>query len=60
MAKNVIINGVTYSNVPSVEIPISGGTGNAEFVDTSDATLSAGGQMLSGVTAYADGTKYTG
>ena len=60
MAKNVIINGVTYSNVPSVEIPLSAGSGTAEFVDTSDATLSSGGAMLSGNTAYADGTKYTG
>ena len=60
MAKNVVINGVTYSNVPSVEIPLSGGSGNAEFFDTSDATLDSGGKMLSGNTAYADGTKYTG
>ena len=60
MAQNVVINGVTYQNVPSVEIPTSGGGDNAVFVDTSDATLDAGGKMLSGVTAYADGTKYTG
>ena len=60
MAKNVIINGVTYSNVPSVEIPLSAGGGNAEFYDTSDATLDSGGKMLSGNTAYADGVKYTG
>jgi len=60
MAKNVVINGVTYQNVPSVEIPLSGSSGIAEFVDTSDATLDGGGKMLSGVTAYADGTKYTG
>ena len=60
MAKNVVINGVTYSNVPSVEIPLSGGSGNAEFFDTSDATLDSGGKMLSGNTAYANGTKYTG
>ena len=33
---------------------ISGGT------DTSDATLNSGGQMLNGVTAYSQGTKYTG
>lgn len=59
MAQSVIINGVTYSNVPKVEIPKSGG-GTAEFMDTSDATLSSGGSMLSGVTAYAGGTKYTG
>ena len=60
MAQNVKINGVTYSNVPSVEIPFATGTGNAVFTDTSDATLDAGGKMLSGVTAYANGTKYTG
>ena len=59
MAQNVIINGVTYQNVPNVQIPKSGG-GNAEFLDTSDATLDNGNKMLSSVTAYANGTKYTG
>lgn len=59
MAQNVIINGVTYSNVPEVDIPKSGG-GTAEFYDTSDATLASGSSMLSGVTAYANGTLYTG
>lgn len=60
MAQNVVIRDVVYQNVPSVTIPLSGGTGNAEFYDTSDATLDSGGKLLSGVTAYADGTKYTG
>lgn len=60
MAKNVVIRDVVYNSVPSVEIPISGGTGNATFIDTSDATLNSGAQMLDGVTAYADGTKITG
>lgn len=59
MAQSVVINGVTYSNVPSIEIPKSG-SGTAEFYDTSDATLDSGGKMLSGNTAYANGTKYTG
>ena len=59
MAQNVVINGVTYSNVPKVQIPKSG-TGTAEFVDTSDATLDNGSKMLSGNTAYANGVKYTG
>lgn len=59
MAQSVVINGVTYSNVPSVEIPKSG-SGTAAFYDTSDATLDSGGKMLSGNTAYANGTKYTG
>lgn len=60
MAQNVKINGVTYQNVPSVEIPFATGSGTAEFVDTSDATATSGGQLLEGVTAYADGTKLTG
>lgn len=60
MAKNVVINGVTYSDVPEVDIPKSGG-GTAAFYDTSDATISSGAQSLNGVTSYgADGTKYTG
>lgn len=60
MAQSVIINGVTYSSVPSIQIPLSSGSGNAEYYDTSDATLASGASMLSGVTAYADGTLYTG
>lgn len=59
MAQNVIINGVTYPNVPQVQIPKSGG-GTAAFHDTSDATLNDGAKMLSGNTAYANGVKYTG
>ena len=59
MAQNVVINGVTYQSVPEVDIPKSGG-GTAKFMDTSDATLSSGGQMPNGVTAYANGTKITG
>lgn len=59
MAQNVVINGVTYSDVPSVDIPKSG-SGTASFYDTSDATLDSGNKMLSGNTAYANGTKYTG
>ena len=60
MAQNVVINGVTYSNVPKVEIPLTPGPGEAEFYDTSDATLDSGDKMLAGNTAYADGTKYSG
>lgn len=59
MAQNVVINGVTYSAVPEVDIPLSGG-GTAKFYDTSDATLDSGNKMLSGSTAYANGTKYSG
>ena len=60
MAKSVVIREVTYADVPKVTIPLSGGGGSAEFVDTSDATLDSGGKMLDGVTAYANGTKVTG
>ena len=35
MAQSVVINGVTYSDVPQVEIPLSDSTGNATFYDTS-------------------------
>lgn len=59
MAQNVVINGVTYQNVPKVQIPKSG-SGTAEFIDTTDATLDNGNKMLNNVTAYANGTKYTG
>lgn len=59
MAQEVVINGVTYQNVPEVDIPKVGG-GIAKFMDTSDATLSSGDQLLNGVTAYALGTKITG
>lgn len=40
MAQNVIINGVTYQNVPEVDIPKSGG-GTAKFYDTSSANIAA-------------------
>lgn len=60
MAKNVVIRDVVYSSVPSVTIPLSGTTGEAVFVDTSDATLNSASHLPSGVTAYANGTKYTG
>lgn len=54
MAKNVIINQVVYQNVPQVEIPLSSGSGNAVFYDTTDGTASAG-DVLSGKTAYSSG-----
>ena len=51
MAKNVIINGSSYNAVPSVQIPLAGGTGNAVFYETSDATAAAA-NILSGYSAY--------
>lgn len=59
MAQNVVINGVTYQNVPEVDVPKSGG-GTAKFMDTADATLSSAAYLPSGETAYANGVKITG
>lgn len=50
MAQNVIINGVTYSSVPEVDIPKSGG-GTAKFYDTSGADAAAG-DILTGKSAF--------
>ena len=41
MAQNVVINGVTYQNVPEVDIPKSG-SGTAKFYDTAGADAAAG------------------
>lgn len=59
MAQNVIINGSTYTGVPSVQIPLSGGGGNAVFYDTSDAT-GAAANVVSGKTVYGTSGKMTG
>ena len=50
MAQNVIINGVTYQNVPEVDIPKSGG-GTAKFFDTASADVTSG-DLLTGKTAF--------
>ena len=44
----------TFINEMTVDVAGGGG------IDTSDATLESGSQMLSGYTAYARGSKYTG
>lgn len=50
MAQNVVINGVTYSAVPEVDIPKSGG-GTAKFFDTASSDAAAG-DILTGKTAF--------
>ena len=58
MAQNVIINGVTYSNVPEVDIPKSGG-GTSKFYDTSTADI-ANTDVLTGKTAFGSSGSISG
>lgn len=51
MAKNVIINGVTYSDVPYVNIPLAAGEDDATFYDTSNANVTSA-DIRAGKTAY--------
>lgn len=59
MAQSVVINGVTYQSVPSVNIPKSGGSGNAVFWDTTGADA-VSGNILSGKKAYIASGEVTG
>lgn len=59
MAKSVKINGVTYENVPSVDIPLSVGSGNATFYETSVDTAVAG-DILATKTAHSSAGAITG
>ena len=57
--KNVTIANVNYTDVPSVELPQTGG-GIAKFIDVSDTTATAD-DVLNGKSIYlADGTKANG
>ena len=58
MAQNVVINGVTYSNCPEVDIPKSGG-GTAKFFDTTSADFAAG-DLLSGKTGFGSSGSVSG
>ena len=58
MAQNITLLGASYSAVPAVQLPKTGG-GTAYFVDTSDANATAA-DIDSGKTAYVNGVKLTG
>lgn len=58
MAQNVIINGITYQNVPEVDIPKSGG-GTAKFFDTASANAGAS-DILTGKTAFGSSGSVSG
>lgn len=60
MAQDIVIRGNTYNDAPAVEIPRADGQGDALFYDTSDATITGGGQMLDGVISYGASGKVTG
>lgn len=59
MAQNVTINGVTYQNVPEVDIPKSGGGGTAKFYDTAGATLQAA-DLLQGKSGFGPNGEISG
>ena len=55
---SVVINGVTYSQVPEVDIPKSG-SGTAKFYYTGDADA-ASGDLLTGKTAFSSSGSING
>lgn len=55
---SVVINGVTYSSCPEVDIPKSGG-GTAKFYDTNEADAAAG-DVLSGKKFFTSTGESTG
>ena len=58
MAQNITLLGASYSAVPAVILPKTGG-GTARFDDTSDGTATAS-DIASGKIAYVNGVKLTG
>ena len=58
MAQNITLLGASYTDVPGVNLPKTGG-GQAYSVDSTDADATAS-DIASGKTAYVNGTKITG
>lgn len=58
MAQNITLLGASYSDVPSVELPKTGG-GTAQFDDTTDADATAADITLN-KTAWVNGVKLVG
>lgn len=58
MAQDIELMGATYSAVPSIQLPKSGG-GLAAFDDTTDADATAA-DIAQGKTAYVNGAKLVG
>lgn len=58
MAQDITLLGASYSDVPAITLPKTGG-GIAAFTDTSDANATAS-DIASGKTAYVAGQKVTG
>lgn len=58
MAQNITLMGASYSNVPSVQLPKTGG-GTARFDDTTDATADAT-VINVGSSAYVNGVLING
>ena len=60
MAQNVTIAGASYSDVPSIEVPKTGG-GTAAFIDTTIASNAASASdIASGKMAWVNGSLITG
>lgn len=60
MAQNVTIAGNQYPSVPSIQIPKTGGGGNATFTDTSPTTASASDVAQGKIFFDSTGTQQTG